>query len=146
MTFRQSRRSTWCSLRALGPVRRCAIIVRGGGYCAWCRAPLTQATAEIDHVVRRCDGGKDANDNLVGACSDCNQQRPCVPGDLAQLTEPLDYGAGLQLALAWYPFMPARIVDRNRRWRASASRKKQANLNAAAEGLAGSAFPFGVAT
>lgn len=138
-----TRSSTWCSLRALGPVKRCAIVVRGGGYCAWCRAPLTQETTQIDHVIPRRDGGPASPDNLVPACDECNLFRPDVPGDLEQLREPLDLGAGLQLALVWYPWVPARLEDRNARWRESAAKKARANREAEAGGWGGAAFPFG---
>ena len=140
----QSRRSTWCSLRALGPVRRCAIIYRGGGFCAWCRCALTQGTAEIDHVVPRKLKGKATNDNLVPTCSDCNLIRPDVPGDLAQLSEPLDMWAGLQLALVYYSeWMIARYRRALERKRLARRKAKEAREEAVKAGLGGAAFPFG---
>lgn len=137
------RTSTWCSLRTLGPVLRCAIVVRGGGYCAWCRAALTQSTCEIDHVVPRREGGRSTLDNLVPSCAECNLVRPDLPGDLAQLSQPVDRWMGLQLALVWYPWMAARLVDRNRRSKAAKRRAYDRNREAASQGLGGEAFPFG---
>jgi hypothetical protein len=69
--------------------------------------------------------------------------RPDVPGALAQLTEPLDYQAGLLLALEWYPWMLARKVDHARRKRNSERRRRAANSDALRAGLGGYAFPFG---
>jgi HNH endonuclease len=122
-----TRRSTWSSLARLGPVRRCAIIVRHEGRCAWCWTPLDRETVEIDHVVMRCDGGSDEDWNLVPACGPCNDRRPPgarIPWGI--LAEPLDLFAGRLLALAWYPsWLPARIDDgaaRKRTLRARAPR------------------------
>jgi hypothetical protein len=138
-----SRGTTWCSLRALGPVKRCAIVYRGGGYCAWCRKPLTKDNCQIDHVVPRREGGPPTPGNLVASCQRCNTVRPDVPGDLAQLAEPLDYWAGLQLALAWYGFMPERLRDQARRRDAFRGKRVAENRAAEAAGLGGDAFPFG---
>ena len=138
-----SRSTTWCSLRALGPVRRCAIVYRGGGYCAWCGRALSKEDCQIDHVVPRREGGKTEDGNLVLACSACNVVRPEVPGDLAQLAEPLDLWAGLQLALVWYPWLAARLEDQARRREGSRARRVAANRAAEAEGLSGVEFPFG---
>jgi hypothetical protein len=117
----------------------CAIVYRGGGYCAWCGRALTKGDCQIDHVVPRREGGSSEPDNLVPACSRCNVVRPDVPGWLDQLAEPLDLWAGLQLALVWYPWMAERwaaatLKTRDRR-REVALVKCLANR--------GTEFPFG---
>ena len=145
MNPKHERSSTWCSLRTLGAARRCAIVYRGGGYCAWCRVPLTQDTAQIDHVVPRRHGGSDDPANLVAACSECNARRPDVTGDLAQLCEPLDTAAGFQLALCWYPWLPARYADNEARKRNARDQQRERQRAARLEGLGGDAFPFGAA-
>jgi len=105
-----TRRSTWCSLRRLGPVHRCALLLRAGMRCTWCGVGLVQATAQLDHVVPRCDGGGDGDDNLVAACEECNQRRPAgwaTPTE--QLSAPVDLRAGRALALQWYPWAAKRL-------------------------------------
>lgn len=140
-----TRRSTWCSLRRLGPVRRCAIFVRGDMLCAWCGVRLTKDTATIDHVVPRARGGADDNTNLVGACEDCNQTRsPDMPMP-ATCALPVDLVAGRALAIEWYPWAKARFEDGARRKRDARAAATSARLAAKAEGLGGDAFPFGAA-
>lgn len=126
-----SRSSSWSSLAVLGAAKRCAIVVRHGGRCAWCYTivgPESVTTddgieiraCEIDHVLERCNGGRDDVDNLVPACPRCNLDRPFgvrIPDSI--LREPLDLYAGLQLALIWYPdWLPRRLRD-------SADRKRK---------------------
>jgi 5-methylcytosine-specific restriction endonuclease McrA len=132
------RTSTWSSLAVLGPVRRCALLLRGSMLCAWCGVTLTYDTAQIDHVHRREHGGSDAADNLVGCCPACNLDRPARRhrGLAALLRAPLDLRAGRELALLWYPWLPARD-------RAKAEARRRRRELAIAAGLGGTAFPFG---
>ena len=44
-------------------------------HCHWCGAELVAATATIDHVIPRDQGGSNRLDNLVIACEPCNGQR-----------------------------------------------------------------------
>ena len=124
------RRSTWCSLRTLGPVRRCAILIRSGLRCTWCLVDLDQRNAQIDHVVRRAEGGTDTNDNLVGSCDTCNSRRPAEVPAPAVLSLPLDLAAGRVLALSWYSWFAARVEDN--RLRRCAARVKAAEKARAA--------------
>lgn len=123
------RTSTWSSLAVLGPVRRCALLLRGSMLCAWCGVPLTYDTAQIDHVRRREDGGSDATDNLVGCCPGCNLDRPA--------RRPRG------LALAWYPWLPARDAAQAEGKRRREERRRHDHAAAVAQGLDGDAFPFG---
>lgn len=43
--------------------------------CTYCYQELTQETATIDHRIPLSRGGSNRNDNLVLACSDCNQRK-----------------------------------------------------------------------
>jgi len=121
------RTSTWNSLHVLGPVRRCAVILRGGSRCAWCEVELDQWGAQIDHVVARRFDGKDSIDNLVPACAGCNESRN-LRARLrafgisfssqkkkvdAQLAMPIDRKAGRELAAQWYPWFSA-WAEKNR--------------------------------
>ena len=36
----------------------------------------------LEHVIRQCDGGTDANTNLAAACYECNTHRDDVPPDV----------------------------------------------------------------
>ncbi len=110
-----ARSSTWCSLRALGPTKRCAIVYRSGGLCAWCERALLPREVQLDHVVPRRDGGSDTPDNLVVACARCQIDRP--DSDVAwarvtaQLDTPLDFVAGRMLADHMYPWARQRTAD-----------------------------------
>ena len=84
MTVQRNRTSTWNSLHALGPVRRCALLLRGaerhddGTYtlrCAWCGRAVGH-DVEIDHLLPRVYGGGNEMSNLVPACSACNVPDP----------------------------------------------------------------------
>lgn len=140
-----ARSSTWCSLRRFGPAHRCAFVIRSRGYCTWCRCVLTKDTFQVDHVVPRRDGGKHADDNLVASCPDCNIVRPeGVPFPAEQLAEPLDLGAGQQLALIWYNWMFARLRAKTVKNRERRQCLAKENRDACAAGLGGNAFPFRV--
>lgn len=142
-----SRTSSWCSLRALGPVRRCALLCRYGLRCVWCGVELTQATAQVDHLVPRREGGTHALHNLVAACDRCNgdeDMREGIALDRGLLHAPLDYDAGRRLALRWYPALMAhRDADKVRRKRERRRHLAAANREAREAGLGGAAFPFG---
>lgn len=150
-----SRTSSWQA--KIRPTTRCAILVRGGNRCAWCRKPLRKGSAQLDHVVPRCKGGSNRPDNLVPACGRCNLTRAWGRRSLAdvlacygilladawrevrrQLRAPLDRVAGRELADRWYPWaieMRARDVDRVRR--------RAAALRELAKTMPGTEFPFG---
>jgi len=55
---------------------RSKLVLKQGGFCAYCGGPLTVAT--IDHVIPRSKGGTDEESNLVAACPRCNNAK----GDL----------------------------------------------------------------
>ena len=158
--------SSWSSTSRLGPVRRCAILLRGGLRCAWCLGDPTAddqprgRALQIDHVVPREAGGSDSPQNLVPACGECNRAREY--GQLAerlaaegvrhasalqrvrrQLRARLDIRVASKIAHAWYPWLAAnRAVTKEatRRW---AARRAEANAQAVLEGLGGVEFPFG---
>lgn len=44
------------------------IFKRDNGTCHYCGAPAEH----IDHILPRCKGGEDSQDNLVAACASCN--------------------------------------------------------------------------
>jgi hypothetical protein len=54
---------------------------------------LAQCTAE--HLIARCDGGKDAADNIVAACARCNDGRHQLPVP----PQPSDYRRYVQIKL-----------------------------------------------
>ena len=70
-----------------------ALIIRDGPDCHWCgctltvpgpNPPLLLTDRTIDHVIPWSLGGTNFIDNLVLACSDCNQRRgnsPAPPAD-----------------------------------------------------------------
>lgn len=55
---------------------RAAVWDACGGRCHYCNVELHPfRTFHLDHVVSLAAGGTDTEDNLVGACPDCNQQK-----------------------------------------------------------------------
>lgn len=127
---RGSRTSTWNSLSALGPVLRCAVILRGDSLCAWCGLSLAREDVQIDHVVPRSAGGSNKPDNLVPACARCNSERDAelVPAAVReQLRTPITASlrdAARVLADAWYPWRQAR-AERNRQRQAERDRRRR---------------------
>ena len=165
--------SSWSSTSRIGPIRRCAILLRGGLRCAWCLGDPTPEdqprgrALQVDHVVPREAGGSDAPRNLVPACGECNRAR--ADGVLAerlaaegvrpasalqrvrrQLRARLDICAAVALAHAWYPWLAAnRVVTKaaTHRWQARLAREcaeHEREERAAIQFECGCAdFPFG---
>lgn len=42
------------------------------GRCYYCQAPITRATATMDHIVPLAQGGRSIPGNVVPACKPCN--------------------------------------------------------------------------
>lgn len=58
--------------------RRLAIYIRDGFACAYCGKDLRHLSARnttLDHLIPRCDGGNNKNENLITACLTCNSGR-----------------------------------------------------------------------
>lgn len=51
------------------------IFRRDGGQCMYCGQTAPKVVLELEHIVPRSRGGKDAWENLVAACHDCNQKK-----------------------------------------------------------------------
>ena len=51
------------------------VLARDRSNCAYCRAPLTEKTVTMDHVVPRAQGGKTAWTNIVSCCAFCNRKK-----------------------------------------------------------------------
>lgn len=51
------------------------LIRRDGEECCYCGVSLTPGTRTIDHVIPRSLGGSNKIDNLVLACSPCNEEK-----------------------------------------------------------------------
>lgn len=51
------------------------LFLKQNGQCKYCEQPFALHELTIDHVLRRRDGGSNKIDNLVLACSPCNQRR-----------------------------------------------------------------------
>lgn len=59
--------------RALLPLTRKNLIARDLGKCAYCHKSAQHQKATIDHVFPRSRGGQHVWENVVLACSRCNQ-------------------------------------------------------------------------
>lgn len=124
------------SARSIGPVKRCAVVLRGEQRCAWCAVALVGKDATtIDHVdgVHR----NNAPSNMVPSCAGCNSSRAWGERHFAyrlrrlgvaledawarvraQLAAPLDLDAGRELAEQWYPGRREREQEARERWNA----------------------------
>jgi len=51
--------------------RRLRILARDRRRCHWCGGIANT----VDHLVPRCDGGSNHDENLVAACTSCNSRR-----------------------------------------------------------------------
>jgi len=60
---------------------RFEVFKRDGFRCAYCGRTPPDVFLECDHIVPRSDGGKDDINNLITACSDCNQGKSSIPLD-----------------------------------------------------------------
>ena len=68
--------------------------------CLYCGAPITYATAEMDHIVPRADGSS-TNDrsNLAAVCRTCNHMKGKIPFAAWALSDKANEGVSLQGAL-----------------------------------------------
>ena len=165
--------SSWSSTSRLGPVRRCAILLRGGLRCAWCLGDPTPEdqprgrALQVDHIVPRAEGGDDSPHNLVPACAECNraraegwlEERLAAEGVRVtsakqrvrrQARAPLPAREAVELAHAWYGWLAenrAATKEATRRWRARLAREcaeHEREERAAIQFECGCAdFPFG---
>lgn len=49
------------------------ILFTQGGKCFYCRKPLPEEDATLDHIVPKSQGGTESIDNLGACCKDINQ-------------------------------------------------------------------------
>ena len=57
------------------PCTRKNILTRDEHQCQYCGNYFRESDLTIDHVIPRSKGGKNEWDNVVAACTDCNQQK-----------------------------------------------------------------------
>lgn len=57
------------------PCCRKYVFARDEGSCQYCGVNLTVSTGTLDHVIPKSRGGKWSWDNLVLACTKCNQHK-----------------------------------------------------------------------
>lgn len=55
------------------------MIDRDGAFCVWCSRELTLQNATLEHAVPCSDGGSHRIENLLAACSACNNTRRSTP-------------------------------------------------------------------
>jgi hypothetical protein len=59
---------------SLSPTRR-AVFIRDDFTCAYCGKFVKDSKATVDHLIPKSRGGKWCWENLVTACSECNQRK-----------------------------------------------------------------------
>jgi 5-methylcytosine-specific restriction endonuclease McrA len=56
-------------------LKRETLYYRDHGVCVYCDAPLTMESLSVEHVLPKSRGGKHAWENVVAACTNCNQEK-----------------------------------------------------------------------
>ncbi len=51
----------------------CEALHEQDGHCFYCKAPLTEMLATVDHRKSIAHGGTDCRENIAAACYECNQ-------------------------------------------------------------------------
>lgn len=68
--------------------------------CLYCGAPITYATAEMDHIVPRADGSStNGRSNLAAVCRTCNHMKGKIPFAAWASSDKANEGVSLQGAL-----------------------------------------------
>jgi len=87
------------------------IYARDGGRCQYCGKHVKTDAWEYEHVVPRCRGGRTTWENIVVACTDCNQRKgnrtPAEAG-MKLLSKPVkpDKLGRRRVLLTWQRGMP----------------------------------------
>ncbi|HEY3452097.1 MAG TPA: HNH endonuclease [Myxococcales bacterium] len=61
------------------------VYARDHGRCQYCGAQVAPSEATYDHVVPRSRGGRTAWENVVIACTPCNQKKGCRTPEQARM-------------------------------------------------------------
>ncbi len=83
--------------------KRLAIYLRDGLACAYCGATIEDgAMLTLDHIIPHCEGGSNAETNLVTACRKCNSSRAnrTVEGFAGAIANYLNRGTTAEMILA----------------------------------------------
>lgn len=104
------RKSKFRSTRDMSIIVRCAVIVRDGHRCVYCKQSLNTRELEMDHIIGRKDGGQSIATNLVSCCGPCNRDKSNGRIDYRRLFDaielaqtPISRDAGKALARSCYP-------------------------------------------
>lgn len=77
--------------KPLGNAKRFKILQRDGFRCQYCGGTPPSVVLEVDHIVAVANGGDNAEENLVTACSGCNHGK--FTRDVGAEQLPRDYAA-----------------------------------------------------
>ena len=58
---------------AVRPRNRFEVFKRDGFQCQYCGRRVPDVTLEVDHILPKVEGGKDAMSNLITSCFECNR-------------------------------------------------------------------------
>ncbi|HEX5426620.1 MAG TPA: HNH endonuclease [Candidatus Acidoferrales bacterium] len=61
--------------RRLQQVSRKNIFIRDGHRCMYCGVKAPKVVLELEHIIPKSRGGRNAWENLVAGCHDCNQKK-----------------------------------------------------------------------
>lgn len=88
------------------------IYARDRGRCQYCGSHVKANEFEYEHVIPRCQGGKTIWENIVVACTGCNQKKagktPAGAGMrlLSAPRRPDKHSAKRRITILWKPGMP----------------------------------------
>lgn len=68
------------------PATRAAVMLRDAFICQYCGAAPGRAGLTVDHVMPRSRGGRHDWNNLVTACTRCNQKKGSLTPEEAQMS------------------------------------------------------------
>lgn len=93
------------------------VYARDKGKCQYCRQPVPRPKATYDHVVPKSKGGRTTWENIVIACTPCNQQKKALTPAQAGMklhskpVRPKSLPNVFMFTMAWQPGMPPSWKD-----------------------------------
>jgi hypothetical protein len=61
--------------KTFSPKVRAEVLLKTGGYCAWCKAKIHNGRFEVDHIAELWEGGSNEIGNLQPLCPDCHKEK-----------------------------------------------------------------------
>lgn len=73
-------------IKNYAPLSKKNLFLRDTGMCQYCSKKLTLKTCTVDHILPKSRGGTNIWENVVLACTKCNQKKgACLPREINML-------------------------------------------------------------